>query len=957
MKYLVIVILIFSSNLTKGQIITTVAGNGVNADIGDGGPALNASLNVPYGGVFDKKGNYYFVEAGANRVRCLASTGIINTIAGTGAAGYNGDGILATNAQLNTPNWVATDTFGNIYISDQNNLRIRRVDALGIIHTVAGNGGLGYGGDGGPAINTSLSYTSGVGTDDTGNLYVSINGRLLKINTLGIIFTIAGNGTAGYAGDSSLAINAEISIGRGIYVDTVGNLYLEDVNRIRKIDIATHNIYTIAGTGNAIYNGDGIHADSANLTTVGLAWDVVRNLYIADLGNNRVRKIDTLGIIHTFTGNGVAGFSGDGGLADSAAIYDPSGVAFDKCGNLYITSKQNFRIRKVWLTNGISAYPAASVCTGQQATLSAFPQPGCTGATYQWYINGNPYSTDSFFTYTPTDGDSISCVFTCGGNNYTTCNTIKMQVHAYVTPSVSITASPGNSICTGDSVTFTATAINGGPNPTFQWKKNALNIGTGNPFGYHPANNDPIKCIMTSSAQCATVATVTSNVITITTVPPLTPTINITVAPNDTICAGTQATFTATITNGGGNPAYQWVMNGDNAGTNTGSYSYYPNNNDSVRCVLVSSYGCPVPDTVSSNEIVMTVIDTVTPTASITVSPNDTLCAGIPATFNATITNGGNTPTYQWQLNGSNTGTNTNSYNYTPNNNDYIRLLLTTSATCATTDTTGSNVITMDVIATVTPTASITVSPNDTLCVGTQASFSATITNGGNTPTYQWQLNGTNTGTNTNSYNYTPNNNDYIRLLLTADTACATTDTTGSNVITMTVDTLMVPTITLSGPGGQGPGGQVTINATVANAGNSYSIKWYNRGQQFNTTTIPSVTYTKDGYIDTITATILPASPGCYDTATSEQKIVVAYEGVENVNTQGISVYPNPASSYIAITGPVINRVVITNTLGQQVYSQQYTSKGKVSVDISGQPNEVYFIRVNDRWIEKMIKQ
>jgi len=339
-------LLLFIPFFVSAQIITTIAGTGIAGDSGNGGPAISAQLNIPYGGTFDIKGNYYFVEASFNWVRKISRSGIITAFAGTGVAGFSGDSGLANIAQISSPQWVATDNIGNVYIVDVGNHRIRKVDTFGRIYTIAGNGGSVFAGDGGYATAASLYAPGGVCIDRSGNIFICDATRIRKVNTSGIITTIVGTGVVGYSGDGGTADTAKIHAGR-IYVDTLGNLFIGDYYRIRKVDVGTNIIHTIAGTGSGLYNGDGIPATSANINEVALAWDKSGYLYIADLGNNRVRKIDASGIIHTIAGNGNSIYSGDNGPADSAGIWDPSGVAFDTCGNLYITSKENFNIRKV----------------------------------------------------------------------------------------------------------------------------------------------------------------------------------------------------------------------------------------------------------------------------------------------------------------------------------------------------------------------------------------------------------------------------------------------------------------------------------------------------------------------------------------------------------------------------------------------------------------------------------
>ncbi|MCD6010934.1 MAG: hypothetical protein K0Q79_796 [Flavipsychrobacter sp.] len=356
MKGLLFIWVLLLPVLGMGQIITTIAGNGSSGYSGDGGYATAATFSQPSQILVDKFDNIY-VAGGLNfRVRKINSLGVITTIAGNGVAGYNGDGIPATDSKLNGLSDISFDVHGNLHIADGFNHRIRKVDATtGIITTVAGNGVLGFSGDGGAATNASLNYPGHITFDSDGNLYISDveNRRIRKVNILGVISTIAGNGILGYSGDGGLATLAEINSPHGLTCDSSGSLYFSDAGngRVRKVDRNTGIITTFAGNGTFTYNGDGISATVAEVTPQGLAFDRYGNLYIADAEGltvgNRIRKVDVNGTIHTVAGCGINGFSGDGGLATLAKLYSPWDIAFDTCGNFYIADANNQRIRKV----------------------------------------------------------------------------------------------------------------------------------------------------------------------------------------------------------------------------------------------------------------------------------------------------------------------------------------------------------------------------------------------------------------------------------------------------------------------------------------------------------------------------------------------------------------------------------------------------------------------------------
>jgi uncharacterized repeat protein (TIGR02543 family) len=339
---------------SSSDIINTVAGTGTAGYSGDGLAATSAQLNYPKGVAVDSSGNLYIADQLNHRIRKVATDGTISTVAGTGTAGYSGDSGVATSAQLNTPLGVAVDSSGNLYIADNSNNRIRKVAAIdGKISTVAGTGAYGYSGDGGAATSAQLKSPNGVAVDSNFNLYIADyqNNRIRKVTAAdGTISTVAGTGTAGYSGDGGAATSAQLQYPQGVAVDSNFNLYIGDStnNRIRKVAAIDSTISTVAGTGTAGYSGDGLAATSAMLNSpIGVTVDSSGNLYIADYMNVRIRKVAMDGTISTVAGTGSAGYSGDGIAATSAKLQYATGVALDSNGNLYIADFFNHRIRKV----------------------------------------------------------------------------------------------------------------------------------------------------------------------------------------------------------------------------------------------------------------------------------------------------------------------------------------------------------------------------------------------------------------------------------------------------------------------------------------------------------------------------------------------------------------------------------------------------------------------------------
>jgi trimeric autotransporter adhesin len=331
------------------SVISTFAGSTNSGFGGDGGPAVSAQLNQPVTGTFDSSGSMFIADTQNNRIRKVTSSGTISTVAGNGAIGFSGDGGAATSAALNAPRGVAVDASGNLYISDTGNSRIRKVSSSGVITTFAGTGVAGFAGDGGVALNAQFSSPEGIVVDGSGNVYIADRGnaRIRKISS-GTISTIAGTGVPGSAGDNGPAISAQLSIPSGLALDASGNLYIADLlnHRIRKMALSGGNLTTVAGNGTEGFTGDGSTATSAELSRPeGVAVDGSGNVYIADTGNSRVRKVSGANI-STVAGNGTPGSVGDGGSAKDAQLFTPGGVAVNGT-TLYIVDTGNNRVRKV----------------------------------------------------------------------------------------------------------------------------------------------------------------------------------------------------------------------------------------------------------------------------------------------------------------------------------------------------------------------------------------------------------------------------------------------------------------------------------------------------------------------------------------------------------------------------------------------------------------------------------
>ncbi len=538
----------------------------------------------------------------------------------------------------------------------------------------------------------------------------------------------------------------------------------------------------------------------------------------------------------------------------------------------------------------------------------------------------------------------VTTSLTCVTGGSATSNTLTMTVNPTVATSLSITVSPNDTICAGTSVTFTAVPVNGG-SPTYLWRINGGSTGiTTSTFATTGlTNGQVVTCDMGSSLTCPSPATAVSNPITMTVNPVVSPTITITASPGTTICAGTVVTFSASITNGGSSPSYQWFVGGSPVGGNSPTFSTSSLiNGNTVTCTLISNAPCATVSTVNSNTLTITVTAPVTPTISISANPGTTICAGTNVTFTASVTNGGGSPFYQWSVNGAPVGSNSFTYSTSGlGNGDTVTCVMTTSLTCVTGSSATSNTLTMTVEPVVTPTISISANPGFPVCQGTPVTFTATITNGGSNPTYVWKLNGNPTGVTLAVYtNSSLTTTDIVTCELTSNASCVSSPVVTSNPIVASMTTLNT-VVNVNGP-----------VLTAQQAGASY--QWVDCNNGFAAVagaTSQSFTATVSGNY----AVVLNLS-GCADTSGCNSVIIAAVDGSGAV--QKWTVYPNPSNGKFTLDpGNAAGQaeIWITDDFGKVVKWEKVDYSGRFESEINVAAG-VYTLHIHSEGFDTDVK-
>lgn len=713
---------------TYGQV-TSFAGSGQTGSAD--GAMQAASFNHPIRSGFDAAtGNFYVADRDNNLIRSVTRQAVVNTY----ASGFF------------QPNGVVVSPDGDLFVADAASNTIKQVKQGGVVSTFAGNGSQSF--QDGMGTAAGFYYPYDLVMDTFGNLYVvdSQNNAIRKITPSGVVSTLAGNGAPGYA--DGLGAQASFNSPNNIAIDQSNNLYVGDThnNRIRMITPAGM-VTTIAGSGATGYQ-DGPDASATFNSPGGIAVDDGGDLFVSDVSNYVIRRIDAKGFVTTLAGAGTAGDMD--GLGKAAKIGRTYGAMLDPDGSLFVTDLDNNKIKIIQVTG-------FTIDKTLPAGLSFDPLTG--------KISGTPTIVSPATDYTVT-------AYNLGGSS-------SAVVNIRVISAISLATIPHKTVCSTDF----APNVTGGAGYYTVTSSN-LAVAT--------IVNGNIHIVAPGTTTITATDGVTSQSQALTVDQPVTPTISINPSTYSG-CDGMSYTYTATVTNAGTSPTYQWYVNGQAAGSNSNSFtSSSLKNGDIINCILTNTTDC-VTGPATSNNATLTSIPYITPAVSIQSSATGTVPQGTEITFTATATNGGSNPIYQWQVNNVNVGTNSPTYsNNCFNDGDVVTCTLTNQGgACLTANSATSNIITVSTSAsagTITVSASAT-----TIYMGQFVTFTVTAVGIGNSPVFQWKVNNADVGTNNSIYSTNSlKNGDVVTCVLT-DNGC-TTPITG-NSITMTV--LVPPGITI----------------------------------------------------------------------------------------------------------------------------------------------------------------
>ncbi|MEP7109993.1 MAG: T9SS type B sorting domain-containing protein [Ferruginibacter sp.] len=755
------------------------------------------------------------------------SAQLITTIAGNSTPGFSGDGGPALFAQFNIPVAICFDAAGNMFVADYGNQRVRKIDAqTGLTSTIAGNGMTGFSGDGGLAVNAQLDHPAWVLADNLNHLYITDlnNLRVRQVNlTTGIITTVAGNGTENYVNGARADQTGMLPF--ALAFDRDDNLHISQhpgpfvsytTNIISRVDKLTGVVTTIAGNGQFTFAGDGGPALQASLFfPMGMCFDASNNLYVADNLNQRIRKIDAIsGIITTVAGDGSGNRNPpDGSLAINVGLANPTDVKTDPVGNLIFVDFNDLRIRKV------------TVATGTMTTIAG------TGSFGLGSDCVPPVST-------ALGGPRVAAFDSKGNLCFTDQDFHRIRsIISGTAPTISISPSTSD-VCLQNVVTFSANSTGTNGQSVYQWKKNGVNVGTNNStYTDTFSKNDVVVCMLTAGT-CGN-AQITSNSYTLTGTFEVTPVVAMESTATE-ICVGTTITFTATNVSGSLNPGFEWYVNNQMVASGTTVFSTNSlANSDTVQCLMRVTH-CSVGTTKAlSNSVTVKVYTTLHPAITVQASSSD-ICRGTPVRFKATVLQSGNSPVYQWKVNGNSVGVDSSEFETAAlAEADLVTCEMTTAAsnTCLPVQTVISNQVIMKVQEPINPTLKIEALQSE-ICQGDSIQILAISTPVLLEPEFKWQVNNASVaGTNLFTIN-NPANGDQVTCSINI-AGCTLSPTITSNQITLSVNPL--PVVNLSPADTTvAAGTELQLKATVS--GTDFIYNWSPADKLQSSTTLNPVT-------------------------------------------------------------------------------------------------------------------